>query len=147
MHQTPPLPRTALGSGAVTVSALSFGAAGIGNLFTLVDAAQAAGAVDAAWDAGIRYFDTAPHYGLGLSEERLGDALRTRPATSTPSPPRWAGSCGPSPASAPTSATVTSYAQVVDTARELTAALTRCERAEVFAGTADRTYGMANRSD
>ena len=36
-------------------------------------------AVDAAWDAGIRYFDTAPHYGLGLSERRLGAALRTRP--------------------------------------------------------------------
>ncbi|MCM1966280.1 aldo/keto reductase [Streptomyces sp. G1] len=79
MHQTPPLPRTALGSGEVTVSALSFGAAGIGNLFAPVDTAQAAGAVHAAWDAGVRYFDTAPHYGLGLSEQRLGEALRTRP--------------------------------------------------------------------
>ncbi|GAA0412060.1 aldo/keto reductase [Microbispora corallina] len=35
--------------------------------------------MDAAWDAGIRFFDTAPHYGLGLSERRLGDALRERP--------------------------------------------------------------------
>ena len=35
--------------------------------------------VDAAWDAGVRYFDTAPHYGLGLSERRLGAALRDRP--------------------------------------------------------------------
>ncbi len=36
-------------------------------------------AVDAAWEGGIRTFDTAPHYGLGLSERRLGDALRDRP--------------------------------------------------------------------
>jgi D-threo-aldose 1-dehydrogenase len=35
--------------------------------------------VDAAWEAGIRYFDTAPHYGLGLSERRLGAALAGRP--------------------------------------------------------------------
>ncbi|WP_433358473.1 aldo/keto reductase [Micromonospora saelicesensis] len=38
-----------------------------------------ASAVDAAWEAGVRYFDTAPHYGLGLSERRLGAALRQRP--------------------------------------------------------------------
>ncbi|MFG2640747.1 aldo/keto reductase [Streptomyces sp. NPDC048370] len=71
--------RLALGTSAVSVTELSFGAAGIGNLFTPVDVAQAGRAVDAAWDAGIRAFDTAPHYGLGLSEERLGAALRTRP--------------------------------------------------------------------
>ncbi|MFF5932569.1 aldo/keto reductase [Streptomyces sp. NPDC012508] len=68
-----------LGSSKVQVTSLSFGAAGIGNLYSPVDGAQAEGAVDAAWDAGIRSFDTAPHYGLGLSEERLGAALRTRP--------------------------------------------------------------------
>lgn len=39
---------------------------------------MAAAAIDATWDAGIRTFDTAPHYGLGLSERRLGEALRTR---------------------------------------------------------------------
>lgn len=71
--------RLALGTSAVSVTELSFGAAGIGNLFTPVDVAQAGRAVDAAWDAGIRAFDTAPHYGLGLSEERLGAALRTHP--------------------------------------------------------------------
>ncbi|MFJ5223376.1 aldo/keto reductase [Streptomyces sp. NPDC088400] len=69
---------TTLGRGAVSVSGLSFGAAGIGNLYTPVSAEQALAAVDAAWDAGIRYFDTAPHYGLGLSEQRLGEALRDR---------------------------------------------------------------------
>jgi D-threo-aldose 1-dehydrogenase len=63
----------------VTVTRLSFGAAAIGNLFTPVTNEAARAAVDAAWDAGVRYFDTAPHYGLGLSERRLGAALRDRP--------------------------------------------------------------------
>lgn len=71
--------RIRLGRSAVEITELSFGAAAIGNLFTEVDPAQAAAAVDAAWDEGIRYFDTAPHYGLGLSERRLGDSLRARP--------------------------------------------------------------------
>ncbi|MFE3601709.1 aldo/keto reductase [Streptomyces sp. NPDC059096] len=71
---------TTLGTrGTVPVTGLSFGAAGIGNLYTPVGPGQAHEAVDAAWDAGIRYFDTAPHYGLGLSERRLGAALRDRP--------------------------------------------------------------------
>ncbi|MFD4259114.1 aldo/keto reductase [Streptomyces sp. NPDC058534] len=68
-----------LGRSAVRVSELSFGAAGIGNLFTPVTDDQAGQTVTAAWDAGVRYFDTAPHYGLGLSERRLGAALRDRP--------------------------------------------------------------------
>ncbi|MFI6122776.1 aldo/keto reductase [Streptomyces sp. NPDC051064] len=71
--------RIRLGRSAVEITELAFGAAAIGNLFTEVDPGQAAAAVDAAWDEGIRYFDTAPHYGLGLSERRLGEALRDRP--------------------------------------------------------------------
>lgn len=74
--------RNRLGSSAVEVTELSFGAAAIGNLFTAVEPAQAAAAVDAAWDEGVRYFDTAPHYGLGLSERRLGEALLDRPRDS-----------------------------------------------------------------
>ncbi|WP_031482480.1 aldo/keto reductase [Streptomyces bicolor] len=62
-----------------TPSGLGFGAAGIGNLFTEVTEEQAYEAVDAAWRCGIRYYDTAPHYGLGLSERRLGAALREHP--------------------------------------------------------------------
>lgn len=58
---------------------LGFGAAQIGNLYRPTSEEEARGAVDAAWEAGIRYYDTAPHYGLGLSEERLGAALRYRP--------------------------------------------------------------------
>ncbi|OUD03049.1 aldo/keto reductase [Streptomyces swartbergensis] len=68
-----------LGGSGVRVSALSFGAAAIGNLYSEVGEAQAHEAVEAAWQRGIRYFDTAPHYGLGLSERRLGAALRAHP--------------------------------------------------------------------
>jgi D-threo-aldose 1-dehydrogenase len=65
-----------LGHSGVRVTGLSFGAAAIGNLYTPVDDDVARLAVQAAWQAGIRSFDTAPHYGLGLSERRLGAALR-----------------------------------------------------------------------
>lgn len=68
-----------LGRTDVQVTELAYGAAGIGNLFRPVAEEEAAAAIDAAWDAGIRTFDTAPHYGLGLSERRLGTALRDRP--------------------------------------------------------------------
>jgi D-threo-aldose 1-dehydrogenase len=68
----------AIGRG-VGLTGLAFGAAAIGNLFTAVSDEVARATVDAAWDAGIRVFDTAPHYGLGLSERRLGAALRGRP--------------------------------------------------------------------
>lgn len=68
-----------LGRTDVEVSALGFGAAPIGNLFTAIDDQTAYAAIDAAWEGGVRYFDTAPHYGLGLSERRLGAALARRP--------------------------------------------------------------------
>ncbi|MCX4854425.1 aldo/keto reductase [Streptomyces canus] len=63
----------------VELTELGFGASVIGNLYRTTSASDAAAALDAAWEAGIRYFDTAPHYGLGLSERRLGAALRGRP--------------------------------------------------------------------
>jgi D-threo-aldose 1-dehydrogenase len=68
-----------LGHSGVAVTRLAFGGAAIGNLFTEVPPEVATAAIDAAWDAGVRYFDTAPHYGCGLSERRLGAALRDRP--------------------------------------------------------------------
>jgi D-threo-aldose 1-dehydrogenase len=58
---------------------LGYGAAAVGNLYRAVDDESARRLLDAAWDAGIRYYDTAPHYGLGLSERRLGEMLRSRP--------------------------------------------------------------------
>jgi len=75
----PALPLRQLGRSGVPVTEISFGGAAIGNLFTAVTDDDARAAVDGAWDGGIRYFDTAPHYGLGLSERRLGAALRDRP--------------------------------------------------------------------
>src|SRR6478735_7220042 len=58
---------------------LGLGGAQLGNLYREVPDETVADTVDAAWDAGIRYFDTAPHYGIGLSERRLGEQLRDRP--------------------------------------------------------------------
>jgi D-threo-aldose 1-dehydrogenase len=55
-----------------------FGAAPIGGLFEAVSDEQARATVDAAWAHGVRLFDTAPHYGVGLSERRLGAALADR---------------------------------------------------------------------
>lgn len=74
-----PLGTRPLGTSAVRVTELSFGGAPLGNLFTEVSDEAAASAVAAAWNGGIRTFDTAPHYGLGLSERRLGAALRHYP--------------------------------------------------------------------
>lgn len=71
-----------LGRSGVAVTEMSLGGAAIGNLFRAVSDDDARAAVDAAWDGGIRYFDTAPHYGLGLSERRLGRALAGRPRDS-----------------------------------------------------------------
>jgi D-threo-aldose 1-dehydrogenase len=63
----------------VRLTQLGFGGAVIGNLYREGTDEEAEEALEAAWDAGIRYFDTAPHYGLGLSERRLGRSLRDRP--------------------------------------------------------------------
>ncbi len=59
----------------VTVTELAFGGASLGNLYHVTSDHDAWASVAQAWDSGIRYFDTAPHYGLGLSERRLGAAL------------------------------------------------------------------------
>ena len=56
-----------------------FGAAHLGELYTLVPEPQAQSTLDGAWDAGVRLFDTAPWYGRGLSEHRLGAFLKTKP--------------------------------------------------------------------
>lgn len=79
MTSAPQIRRVPLGRSRSWATPLSFGAAGIGNLYTPVTDEDAAAAVEAAWEAGIRSFDTAPHYGLGLSERRLGAALAGRP--------------------------------------------------------------------
>lgn len=75
----PGLVRHRLGRTAVEVTELGFGAAPIANLYAAVDPEVAAEAVRVAWTLGIRYFDAAPHYGLGLAERRLGAVLAEFP--------------------------------------------------------------------
>lgn len=70
-----------LGRTAVEVTRLGFGGGPLGGLYTPLDDDTAAAALAAAWDAGIRYFDTSPHYGLGQSERRIGGLLSGKPRT------------------------------------------------------------------
>jgi len=60
------------------IGQLGFGTAPLGNMFRSIDEEEAAATVEAAWDQGIRFFDTAPLYGAGLAEVRLGKALARR---------------------------------------------------------------------
>jgi len=64
--------RRALTHRDLTLTDLGFGGAALGNLATATSPQDAHGALSTAWDGGIRYIDTAPHYGLGLSERRIG---------------------------------------------------------------------------
>jgi D-threo-aldose 1-dehydrogenase len=69
------VPTVALGHGGLRVSALALGTAPLGNLFAPVAEEDAAATVGSALEAGLTYVDTAPHYGLGLAERRLGRLL------------------------------------------------------------------------
>ncbi|MEP5422336.1 MAG: aldo/keto reductase, partial [Roseibium sp.] len=68
--------RNQIGKTNVSVTDVSFGAGGIGNLGRKVSDQDADAVLQHAWNAGIRYFDTAPHYGRGRSEQRLGRFLK-----------------------------------------------------------------------
>jgi D-threo-aldose 1-dehydrogenase len=76
-----PLARRKLGRTHVEVTQLGFGGAGLGDLFDVVDEADARATLQAAWDGGIRYYDTSPWYGRGQSEHRFGRALYRRSRT------------------------------------------------------------------
>jgi D-threo-aldose 1-dehydrogenase len=65
-----------LGNGGLTFTELGFGTAPLGNLYRAISDESARAILDRAWDAGVRYYDTAPLYGLGLSETRLNPFLR-----------------------------------------------------------------------
>ncbi|WP_241241779.1 aldo/keto reductase [Sphingobium algorifonticola] len=67
-----------LAQSGLALPALGFGAASIGNLYRPVSDAEAEATVLAALDAGMTYIDTAPYYGFGLSERRVGDVVRGR---------------------------------------------------------------------
>ena len=73
------IPTRALPDGSLALTELSLGCAQLGNLYREISDADARTTVDAAWELGVRSFDTAPHYGLGLSERRLGAALAAHP--------------------------------------------------------------------
>ena len=67
------------GTGGLTFTELGLGTAPLGNLYRAITEEAADAVFDAAWEAGVRYFDTAPLYGLGLAETRLNRFLRGKP--------------------------------------------------------------------
>ncbi|WP_421916238.1 aldo/keto reductase [Mesorhizobium sp.] len=71
-----------IGRTALEVTEVSFGGAALGGLYRACPREAAMETLQGAWDAGLRYFDTAPFYGLGLSERRFGDFLRYKPRDS-----------------------------------------------------------------
>ena len=79
MHVTD---RRKLGKSGLEVPVIGFGGAPLGNLYQEFSDEQARATVSAAYDAGMRLFDTAPFYGFGLSEHRIGEALRWLPRDS-----------------------------------------------------------------
>jgi D-threo-aldose 1-dehydrogenase len=74
-----PSSRRPLGRSGLAVTALGFGCAPIGGMFTSVTDDQAVATLEEAWRLGVRFFDTAPLYGLGVAEERLGRMLGDKP--------------------------------------------------------------------
>ena len=71
-----------LGRTKLEITEVGLGGTAIGNLYRPASREDAEATLEAAWDAGIRYFDTAPFYGFGLSERRIGDFLRGKPRDS-----------------------------------------------------------------
>ena len=71
-----------IGKTALEVTEVSFGGAAIGGLYRACSREAAMETLQGAWEAGLRYFDTAPFYGFGLSERRFGDFLRDKPRSS-----------------------------------------------------------------
>ena len=78
----PLIPTRSVGNSGLAISRIGFGGAPLGDLKRAPTDAGAREVLQAAWDAGIRYFDTAPFYGVGLSERRIGDFLRDKPRDS-----------------------------------------------------------------
>src|SRR5712671_692259 len=85
--------RRQIGRTGLRVSELGLGCATLGG--SRIDVARRAAEtiVNAAWEAGVRYVDTAPFYGVGQAERCVGDALRDRPRDEWVCRPRSAGCC------------------------------------------------------
>ncbi len=71
--------RRQVGATSLSLPPMGFGAAHLGGMYSRVAGDLARETLQAAWDGGIRYYDTAPFYGLGLSEHRVGDFLLDQP--------------------------------------------------------------------
>lgn len=67
------------GTGGLALSELGFGTAPLGNLYKAITEEDARASLDRAWQAGVRYYDTAPLYGFGLAETRLNQFFRDKP--------------------------------------------------------------------
>jgi len=74
-----PFEQRKLGRSAITLPQLGFGGAPLGELFTRVSEADAEATLETAWSSGVRYYDTAPWYGRGQSEHRIGRFLYRQP--------------------------------------------------------------------
>ena len=92
-----PLQTRRLGNTAAELPILGFGGAPLGELFEKVDEAQSTETLDAAYSLGIRYYDTAPWYGHGLSEHRTGGLLRCHPKKEFILSTKWEGFTKPIP--------------------------------------------------
>ena len=77
-----PTERVQIGKTPLTLTRLGLGTAPLGGLFRATEEGQAIETVEQAYALGLRYFDTAPLYGYGLAEQRLGRALRGKPRES-----------------------------------------------------------------
>ena len=86
-----PLSRRKVGKTKLEVTELGLGGAPMGGFRAKISDAEAMALTDAAYDGGVRYFDTSPFYGYGRSELRMGAALREKPRCR----PRSAASCMP----------------------------------------------------
>lgn len=82
MTRAEPIARARLGRSSVEITRLGLGSAPLGGLYAPVSDADAEATIDRAWVLGVRYFDTAPLYGFGLAERRLGAFLRHKPRDS-----------------------------------------------------------------
>ena len=101
-----PFARRALGATEVRVTELGFGSGPLGGFpGRPVDDLAARATLEAAWDAGIRYFDTAPWYGLGMAEHRVGELLRSKPRDAIRA--RHQGRARPQPSRPPAPSTAT----------------------------------------
>ncbi|MDP9868602.1 MULTISPECIES: aldo/keto reductase [Streptosporangium] len=67
---------------AILPGRLGFGTAPLGNMFRAIPEEEVHATLEAAWEQGIRFYDTAPFYGAGLAEARLGTLLSTKPRDS-----------------------------------------------------------------